>query len=511
MAAATNKPGPVHYALVIFIVMSVVLGITTYMFFRNYSDEIVKTQKLESDNQQLKRAQADADNDIQELKKVIGINLDKPFDRANPQNQATVVAASLNEIATYGKDAAGTNFQETLRKMRDALDGVSANRDSLNVKLAQLEAEHLAVKSVYQNQVDNHSNQAKLHEREQRDVIGNTEEKITAKTQESQRLDKRAKDSELQLAEERDAREKERTQLNNNIAGLELRIDRLREIIDNLEKLSFETADGQITGVQHSNGRVLINLGEADFLKSRTTFSVYSKENPGVGRGPEDIKGKIEVTQILGPHLAEAKVIQEEIVRPILQGDLIYSPAWSPGVVEKISVIGMIDLDGDGRSDREQFHQLLSSVGCVIDNEVDDEGHRIPENGKITVETRFLVKGKIPDIDHALTEKEQDLVRIMNEQQTQMEKEARINGVRVIKLSDFLSYIGFEAKRRTFLPGQDQPYPLRAGMHPAVESGNSKDRVSNGDVSGAFGKKGQPEKPKSSNGDVSKAFGTGAK
>lgn len=508
MAAATNKPGPVHYALVIFIVMSVVLGIVSYMFYRNFSDEVVKTQKLESDNQQLKRAQADADNEIQELKKVIGIDLAKVFDRANPQNQATVVAASMDEIAKFGKDAAGANFQETLRKMRDAIDSLAANRDSLNTKLAQLEAEHLAVKSVYQNQVDNHSNQAKLHEREKRDVIGSTEEKINAKNQENQRLDKRSKDSELQLTDERDAREKERAQLNNTIAGLEMRIDKLREIIDNLEKLSFESADGLITGVQHSSGRVLINLGEADFLKSRTTFSVYSKENPGVGRGPEDIKGKIEVTQILGPHLAEAKVIDEDLNRPILQGDLVYTPAWSPGVVEKVSLIGLIDLDGDGRSDREQLHQYLTSVGCVIDNEVDDEGHRVPENGKITVETRFLVKGKIPDMDHALTEKEQALVRMMHEQQTQMEKEARINGVRVIKLSDFLSYIGFEAKRRTFLTGQDKPYPLRAGSSASVESGNSNDRVSTGDVSGAF-KKGY--KPQSSNGDVSKAFGGGSK
>ena len=36
---------------------------------------------------------------------------------------------------------------------------------------------------------------------------------------------------------------------------------------------------------------------------------------------------------------------------------------------EKISVIGRIDFDGDGGSDREQFHQMLAAAGVMIDNE----------------------------------------------------------------------------------------------------------------------------------------------
>jgi hypothetical protein len=36
MAAASNKPGAVHYALIVFVMATVVLGITTYMFHRDY-------------------------------------------------------------------------------------------------------------------------------------------------------------------------------------------------------------------------------------------------------------------------------------------------------------------------------------------------------------------------------------------------------------------------------------------------------------------------------------------
>ena len=42
MAAASNKPGPVHFALISFVILSVVLGITTYMFHREYSDRAAK-------------------------------------------------------------------------------------------------------------------------------------------------------------------------------------------------------------------------------------------------------------------------------------------------------------------------------------------------------------------------------------------------------------------------------------------------------------------------------------
>jgi hypothetical protein len=488
MAAAANKPGAVHYSLIFFVMVSVILGITTYMFHRDASDKIVEVTKLSEENSKLTRAQKSFDDQVQALKNRIGIKLDLVEDSTNPQNPATVIVALANELATNGKENAGSTVLETLRKLRDALDATSADRDSKAMKVATLEKETLALKGQYQAQVDNFAKAAKESERGKLDVVGDREEKIKAKIDEIARYRGEVNTTTALLAEEKESREKERKSLNSQISNLELRIDILKEKIDNLEKLSFEVADGVIRRVEHASRTVWINLGEADYLKTRMTFSVYAKENQGVGRGVEDIKGKIEVTRILGPHMAEARVIDEDLYRPMVSEDLIYTPIWSPGLIEKISIIGDIDLDHDGRSDREQFHQMMAVAGCVIDNEVDDAGVRHPENGKITVQTRFLVRGIIPEFADALGEVEQERIKTLNGQLDEMQKEARANGVRVIKLNDFLAYCGYHTRRRTFLPGQDRPFTLKAGGASQNANDAAADRSSTGNVSGAYSK-----------------------
>ena len=252
MAAAT-KPGPVHYTLVIFVVLSIILGITNYMAFKDAGDAKVEKEKITEENKTLNQQNKNLDDDIQALKTKIGIKLDKVDDRTNPQNPATVVSALNTEMQTYGKELVGKDVQELIRKMRDALDQVSADRDSKTAKVRALENELVAVKGQYQNQVDSYTGQWKTAEREKQEVMGGYNERENAKIQEIQRLEKKARDSETQLEEEKDSREKERNKYENTIAGLELRIDDLREKIDNLEKLSFENADGLITGVEHSN------------------------------------------------------------------------------------------------------------------------------------------------------------------------------------------------------------------------------------------------------------------
>jgi hypothetical protein len=506
MAAAANKPGAVHYALILFVMLSVILGIVSYVFHRESNDKFAEIAKLNDENQKLNRVSKTYDDQIQILKTKIGIKLDQVDDPNNPQNQATVVKGLESELQTNGKDFAGPTVLETLRKLRDALDAASSDRDSKATKVAALEKEILGLKNQYQGQVDNYSQQTKDAERDKLGVIGDRDEKVNAKIQEISSVKAKLNATNDELAQEKESREKERKTLNSTITSLNKRIEYLKDKIDNLEKLSFEAADGVIRRVEHNSNTVWINLGDADFLKPRMTFSVYAKENLGVGRGAEDIKGKIEVTRILEPHMAEARVVEEDLYRPIVSGDLIYTPIWDPGRIEKISVIGGIDLDGDGRSDREQFHQMMAVAGCVIDNEVDDDGVRTPKDGKITVQTRFLVKGDIPELPDVTGVEAKAKVRDIQRHFNEMNDEARSNGVRIIKMNDFLAYIGYHTKRRTFLPGQNRPWNLKAGSASESTKDVSGDRSSNGNVSGAYSK-GRQTPQNQSDGTTSKAFG----
>jgi hypothetical protein len=102
--------------------------------------------------------------------------------------------------------------------------------------------------------------------------------------------------------------------------------------------------------------------------------------------------------------------------------------------------VGTFDLDGDGQSDRERLRQLVTDARGVIDVEVDDDGQRIPRDGKLTEATTFLVIGDIPDLKQAKDDADKAQIERVQEQLRTLRDEARKCEVRVVKLNDFLSW-----------------------------------------------------------------------
>jgi hypothetical protein len=287
------------------------------------------------------------------------------------------------------------------------------------------------------------------------------------------------------LAAERHENDDYRAATENKIRALEQRLanliganDKIKaELDENSLNGGFEIPDGIIRWIDRLGKKVWINLGEADGLKPRTTFNVYKKTSRGIGRGAEkravgreDIKGTIEVTRILEPNLSEARILTEDLYSPIAAGDPIYSPLWNPGRGEAFSIIGIMDLNGDDKDDRDLLKEAVATAGAVIDNEVDEKGElfingKKPEEYKprITEKTKFLVIGKIPEVaDTADPEEIQTILKI-NGIRKDMEDAARERGVRIVSLSDFLSYIGYKSQRRLSVPGGESPYKLKSG------------------------------------------------
>ncbi len=59
-------------------------------------------------------------------------------------------------------------------------------------------------------------------------------------------------------------------------------------------------------------------------------------------------KGGIEISRILGDHLAEARIVDDNISDPLLPGDVVHTALWTPGVREKFAFTDGMDIDGDG-------------------------------------------------------------------------------------------------------------------------------------------------------------------
>lgn len=507
---AASKPTAIHYWLMVFVVLAIGFGITTYMFQREYSDALVKLQKAEGDLSTEKRLSKNLDDDVQALKNVLGIRLEVVEDRQNPNNPTTVVGATRLAMQNYGMEQAGTTVEDTLKTMREAINTTLADRTALKTQFDMQTAELLALRTRYTQTADEHDNAKKKAETDLRTVTGTQDEKLNAKDAQIAQLRQERNNVETELAEERAARTKERQKLEAEKGRLELINDSLRERLERIETVSFEVPDGQITRVENAVKLVWINLGSSDFLRERMTFSIYEKNVAGVGRGPEDVKGTIEVTRVVGPNSAEARITSSDLYRPIAPGDLIYTPMWSPGRSEAFSFVGLIDLDGDGRDDRDQLHNIVGSAGAVIDNEVDDKGNWILEDGrkegKISEATKFLVRGKLPDPAELVNKDEIAAALEINKKWEDLSNQAKQYGVRIVTLNDFLSYVGYKARRRLFLPGQAAPYTLRAGAASSSTNEELGGRESSGAVSGRFSPN-QTLPPATSTGTTSKLFG----
>ncbi len=515
--ASSSKPTAVHFSLIFFVMLSIILGVMFYINFRDLGDNEARYVKATTDlkaEQLLTRKQ---DEEIQVLKKVIGhpveeVGLDDP-------GAGTVMNGVQADLAKV-EGLAEQTYKAAIEKLLQDVVNVTQERDQVKVDLAAVNVDLRNLRRTYQTQVDVQTSARGKADKDLAGLITIKDEAI--RTKQAQVDDLRASNSQLQvqLDDERTGRANDNKRAKREITDLSIIADVLREKLDSATKVSYEKPDGEIRWIDNLSGRVWINLGTADNLQKRTTFSIYMKTHQGVGRGVEDIKGSIEVTRLIDAHTAEARILEDDIYRPIAKGDPIYTPLWSPGRTENFSFVGVVDLDGDNKSDRERLHALVAGNGATIDNEVDDEGQRLRytkfpdefveyEEGTvgINVNTKFLVMGRIPDPGETSKPEEKEYIEKIIKHRTDMVKEARKQGVRVVNFNDFLSYIGFKPQRRLYIPGLvERPYNLKAGAASATTNETVGNRSSSGQVSGAYGRSKRLRQPSASSGQTSKLF-----
>ena len=502
--ASSSKPTGVHYALVVFVLLTIVCGLGWLLAYKGSGS----IGELTNENNKLKEAARAADTtskqkleELDRIKKMLGAL----YEQIGDENTPNTVLYDMNlHIKQYGGGVAQPTYNDTIVKLAEAMRNMTQTRDQLQEALAR-------EKSLFEQQTGELNAQL-LAERSARDNADKS--KVDADNIHSEELKKKQDDIETQraalaqlqqeYAEFKDSAEKLEKQLTQRVERLQAFNTKLTQELEQKTRVSYEVEDGHIIWIDSVQRRVWIDLGEVDGLRPRTTFSVYKKSHLGVGRGarqfevgPEDIKGAIEVTRIMGPHQAEARILDEVIFDPIGKGDPIYSPLWSPGRGEAVSVIGIMDLDGDGKSDRDLLHDFIKASGGSIDNEVDDMGvlfvnGKVPEEEPdmpmLSEKTKFLVKGKIPDVGSTADLDQREIINRINKIQKEMDQQARERGIRVISLSDFLSFMGYKTQRRLFVPGGDTPYTMKHGARTPSTEASTGSRSPTGNTSALYSK-----------------------
>jgi hypothetical protein len=500
MAASSNKVTAVHFALIFFVMVTILLGVCTYLFLKEGSELRAELAKEKADAGNLRTTSVRYAEQLTTLKNLLGHTQPDVGDPATPNTVAHALNEQLKLTGAQLQPGIENTVNAHLTALRAKADSLTKDVTAERLNLQTLQTQLQSLRNQYSQEVAIHEQAATAANRDLQSRVTQQEEIVQARESEIQRLQNEyaAVSQELDQTKANFAAfQAESKQSHENLVRIN---NQLREKYESATRLSFEVADGEVRWVDNSTEVVYINLGAADHLPLRTTFSVYRKNNQGVGRGPEDIKGAIEVTRIIDDHLAEARITDQDYLSPIAVGDPIYSPLWEVGRRERFAFVGLIDLDGDGESDRDLLHQVVNAAGGEIQHEVDDQGQRTP--GKIDDTTKFLVIGNVPDPNSLSDQKEIAAAIEIGKQHQAMRDEAREQGVRTITLHDFLNYMGYKPRRRVWRPGDERPYSLTAGSRStAVGENVGQSRVGTGQTSGLYGNTSRL-KPPSSNGDT---------
>jgi hypothetical protein len=184
----------------------------------------------------------------------------------------------------------------------------------------------------------------------------------------------------------------------------------------------------KVEGAQTA-ARVYINLGSADHVLPQLTFSIHG---PGPdGRPLPEAKGSLEVVQVLGDHLSQARVmtVKDRNKEPVLQGDILFNPSWSPTTKKHVALAGTMDLLGNGQDDTYELVRNLERQNVVVDAFIDPRENTAKGKG-ITVQTDYLI---IPDVSPPLSgtdsEREREAAKKREDEIAKLIRQAKENGV----------------------------------------------------------------------------------
>lgn len=433
--------------LIIFIFATLVSAVVAYLGWKGYGEAEQQRAELDARRTALEEQTRKQQIELEDLREIIGFGRNDNTDDVKKAAKDELKPAA-NRAVNY---SAGVSYEPI------------AQWASSDESEEHIPPYRIVLQSVYNDAQQTAAREAALKEQFS-DLTAKMQALENEKAAQIAEIEKARKQTETGAAAERDKFAQDRVRMKKTEDGLMAKVDSQKKEFDTkfaqyetqkqslekeVEKLdravqnlkeqrkdepgSFEIADGRISWI-NQNGTVWINLGTADSLRRQVTFSVYDADQHDAAKAEK--KGSIEVTRILGEHMAEAKVTEDDATNPILTGDQLYSQVWHRGKKLRFALTGFIDFDGDGRSDMQLARELIEMNGGIVDAYLTETGE---VEGEITANTRYLVLGDTPEL--ASQVKLQTGWNEMSQESTKL-------GVESINISEFLAQMGYKPQDR---------------------------------------------------------------
>ncbi|MCA9048924.1 MAG: hypothetical protein KDA89_09375 [Planctomycetaceae bacterium] len=513
---AQQKNGPI-IGLAIFAVLSIMFAVFWYM---TWTDNQAKTAALASANNEKENLQGtvrEANEKIATLLNVIGeaegadVGVgDTSSDTVNGRAQAM-----LKKLAADGSPAMASLTTALLKadaeNNKNAFTAMDRQRqmDQKDVNYGELTKSKDTIIAEHKASLDSANEKLVAQELKHSEEMAQLEGQV--KTLRDEKL---AKEAELEAFRAATTREIE--DLNADVAAKRQSIIDLRNMLREKEALTFAKPDGTITSVDHESNRVFVNVGRSDGLQEGVTFSVYTQANSGVGKSDTgDIKGQIMIDDVIDDHHSSAKILGQDIGRPIAAGDPIYSPIFQTGQALEIAVAGRVAMDG---LNRDRFRKLVTAAGAKIAVEVDDNGNFTDGQGavlepedaskRITSRTRYLIIADLGDDADTNDNVLAGIYKRIQENAQVLRNEAENRAVHEVGLSTFLEFMGYRRSEISWRPESGAAFPgrLSHGARSGSSGASSGGRESSAAISGRFSNRGTS--PTTSTGTTSNAYGS---
>ena len=470
MSRTQQGPTALHFVAIVLTIATVMLIATAFLFYREGQEMRQAVARAESEREELAQQIREQDDRIGLLKDVLGYS-QAAVGQADDNDPSTVVGAvrtDINRSLGPSAPAQAVSVREAMGRLASQRDNLTIERDALVDSKSTLLANYRALERVWKAVLKPERDARLTAERELKSNVRAREEVVADKEREISELRDVASEQRDRIAELQEALEKNDKLMVQKAALHRSTVRRLNRSLQKRDSHRFERSDGKITMVDDSGRLVWVDLGSADRLRPGIRFSVFDKSATQVGGSRKGLKGVVEVSRVTGPHRAQARVIERDRLNPLLGGDLVYSPIWSVGHAERFALIGLVDLNDDGRSDIEGLRRYVQESGSKVTVWVDDSGNR--NGGAVDMSVKYLVVGETPAPDSARNDLQRVAYNRLIGHLTEMREEAYDHGVRVIRLNDFLAYIGYTKGLGTGVSVTTEPRPAtRPGKTSALK------------------------------------------
>ncbi|MBY0522945.1 MAG: hypothetical protein K2R98_06085 [Gemmataceae bacterium] len=472
-------------SLVLFVLLSLILGGTTYLGYADSADER-KGRLEEKDKNKVMRRNLEEQTLMTSTYKAL-VGYDDKSDLKNIQGYKREHKDNWNaEIAKHGKtipwnateDLPGTTYSALIEKLTKEKMEAAKGRVTCEEQSAKARADFNKQRAELLKSNEDLKQALKDSSAKVQENFENIDKKykMAIETLTAALPDNEAKTKEIETLKK--DRDKAKDELARAQKDIETKIRKLEEKIPQVDLLAFDKPKGKILELDRVGNTVFLDLGSADYVKPGMTFSVFGL---GEYKPTAERKASVEVVSVSGDHMCMARVteIKSATRDPILKGDLLYNPAWTPGLREHVAIAGFIDLSGDGRDETAEFVKSLEKQGVIVDAYLDLKEMALKGAlKKLDRQTGYLILGELPDLDKGgvMNQADPRLERKMNihEEINKLHEQAKALGITIVPARKFMALVGMKVPKPSG-PTDWTNYTLKPGA--GVGGGEKKEEM----------------------------------